>query len=114
MPPYLRLGGLISSLALCRRQILIVCELLKLINDPGDRKSISYLSLHHKKRNRPDVTDSLEVNKSLSGMDSPAFCQFCQDADFTFSYINLFFTLIRIKVQYTPADLLAGIGIPSM
>ena len=52
------------------------------------------------------------MDKPLPGMDSPAFCQFRQDVDSAFSDINLFFTLIRIKVQHPSADFLTRISIP--
>ena len=52
------------------------------------------------------------MDKLLSGIDPPSFCQFCQDVDSALSDINPFFTLIRIKVQYSPADFLTRISIP--
>ena len=52
------------------------------------------------------------MDKLLSGMDFPAFCQFCQDVDSAIPDVNLFFTLIRIKVQYSSADFLTRISIP--
>ena len=54
----------------------------------------------------------LEMDKLLSGIDSPAFCQFCQDVDSALSDINPFFTLIRIKVQYPSANFFTRISIP--